>query len=186
MTQYENSYKDLNSTKKCHPMTLEGCVVRISDIIGYIGRDIEDAIFLGKLDRRDLPKEITDILGNNNKDIINTLVLDIIKNSINKPYIKMSEEVYNALFNLKKFNYNNIYNKSMTKEELEYYRQGMNKLYNRYLKDIEIENKNSIIYSFFLNYQNDEYIKNTSNKRIVIDFIAGMTDDLFKMEIEKA
>ena len=186
MTQYENSYKDLNSTKKCHPMTLEGCVVRISDIIGYIGRDIEDAIFLGKLDRRDLPKEITDILGNNNKDIINTLVLDIIKNSINKPYIKMSEEVYNALFNLKKFNYNNIYNKSMTKEELEYYRQGMNKLYNRYLKDIEIENKNSIIYSFFLNYQNDEYIKNTSNKRIVIDFIAGMTDDLFKMQIEKA
>lgn len=186
LTQYETAYKDLNSTKKCHPMTLEGCVVRISDIIGYIGRDIEDAIALGKFDRNDLPKEITDILGNNNKDIINTIVLDIIKNSLNKPYIKMSEDVYKALFNLKKFNYNNIYNKSMTKEELEYYRIGMNKLYNRYLKDIEENNINSIIYKYFINYQNNEYLNNTSKKRIVIDFIAGMTDDLFKIEIEKA
>lgn len=186
LTQYETAYKDLNSTKKCHPMTLEGCVVRISDIIGYIGRDIEDAIALGKFNRNDLPKEITDILGNNNKDIINTIVLDIIKNSLNKPYIKMSEDVYKALFDLKKFNYNNIYNKSMTKEELEYYRIGMNKLYNRYLKDIEENNINSIIYKYFINYQNNEYLNNTSKKRIVIDFIAGMTDDLFKIEIEKA
>lgn len=186
LKQYETAYKDLNSTKKCHPMTLEGCVVRISDIIGYIGRDIEDAIALGKFDRNELPKEITNILGNNNKDIINNIVLDIIKNSLNKPYIKMSSEVYNALFNLKKFNYDNIYNKSMTKKELEYYRLGMNKIYNRYLKDIEKENKNSIIYTFFLNYQNIHYLNNTPSKRKVIDFIAGMTDDLFKIEIEKA
>ena len=186
LKQYETAYKDLNSTKKCHPMTLEGCVVRISDIIGYIGRDIEDAIALGKFDRNELPKEITNVLGNNNKDIINNIVLDIIKNSLNKPYIKMSSEVYNALFNLKKFNYDNIYNKSMTKEELEYYRLGMNKIYNRYLKDIETKNKNSIIYTLFLNYQNIHYLNNTSSKRKVIDFIAGMTDDLFKIEIEKA
>lgn len=186
LKQYETAYKDLNSTKKCHPMTLEGCVVRISDIIGYIGRDIEDAIALGKFDRKELPKEITNVLGNNNKDIINNIVLDIIKNSLNKPYIKMSSEVYNALFNLKKFNYDNIYNKSMTKEELEYYRLGMNKIYNRYLKDIETKNKNSIIYTLFLNYQNIHYLNNTSSKRKVIDFIAGMTDDLFKIEIEKA
>ena len=186
LKQYETAYKDLNSTKKCHPMTLEGCVVRISDIIGYIGRDIEDAIALGKFDRNELPKEITNVLGNNNKDIINNIVLDIIKNSLNKPYIKMSSEVYNALFNLKKYNYDNIYNKSMTKEELEYYRLGMNKIYNRYLKDIETKNKNSIIYTLFLNYQNIHYLNNTSSKRKVIDFIAGMTDDLFKIEIEKA
>ena len=186
LKQYETAYKDLNSTKKCHPMTLEGCVVRLSVIIGYIGRDIEDAIALGKFDRKELPKEITNVLGNNNKDIINNIVLDIIKNSLNKPYIKMSSEVYNALFNLKKFNYDNIYNKSMTKEELEYYRLGMNKIYNRYLKDIETKNKNSIIYTLFLNYQNIHYLNNTSSKRKVIDFIAGMTDDLFKIEIEKA
>ena len=186
LEQYTTAYKDLKMTKKCHPMTLEGCVVRISDIIGYIGRDIEDAIVLGKFDRNELPIEITNILGNNNKDIINTIVLDIIKNSLNKPYIKMSEDVYNALLNLKKFNYENIYNKSMTKEELEYYRCGMNKIYNRYLHDIETNNKNSIIYSLFLNYQNANYSNNTSSKRKVIDFIAGMTDDLFKVEIEKA
>ena len=87
---------------------------------------------------------------------------------------------------MKKFNYDNIYNKSMTKEELEYYRLGMNKIYNRYLKDIETKNKNSIIYTLFLNYQNIHYLNNTSSKRKAIDFIAGMTDDLFKIEIEKA
>ena len=41
-------FKNYSETKKCSPMTLEGCVVRISDIIGYIGRDIEDAIQLGE------------------------------------------------------------------------------------------------------------------------------------------
>ncbi len=50
-------------------MTLEGCVVRISDVIGYIGRDIEDAIILGKIKKReDIPKEITDILGSTNRE----------------------------------------------------------------------------------------------------------------------
>ncbi len=186
LKQYETAYTDLESTKKCHPMTLEGCVVRISDIIGYIGRDIEDAITLGQFNRHDLPKEITSVLGDNNKDIINTIVLDIIKNSINKPYIKMSKDVYEALLLLKKFNYQNIYCKSMTKKELEYYRLGMNKIYNRYLNDIETNNKESIIYTIFLNYQNKQYIEKTSSKRMAIDFIAGMTDDMFQIEIEKA
>ena len=48
-------------------MTLEGCVVRISDIIAYLGRDIEDATKLGVFDINNLPKEITDIIGNSNK-----------------------------------------------------------------------------------------------------------------------
>ena len=62
----------------------------------------------------------------------------------------------------------------------------MNKIYNKYLNDITTNNKNSIIYTMFLNYQNETYLKTTSKKRMVIDFIAGMTDDLFHIEIEKA
>ena len=186
LNQYKESYTNLEKVKKYHPMTLEGCVVRISDIIGYIGRDIEDAISIGKFNRKDLPQEITEVLGDNNKDIINTVVLDIIKNSLNKPYIKMSKEVYEKLFLLKKFNYKNIYSKSITDKESEYYRIGMNKIYNKYLNDITTNNKNSIIYTMFLNYQNETYLKTTSKKRMVIDFIAGMTDDLFHIEIEKA
>lgn len=184
--QYQDAYTDIATSKKNHPMTLEGCIVRISDIIGYIGRDIEDAINLGKLNRNDLPQEIIKVLGNTNKDIINTVVMDIIKNSLNQPYIKMSKEVYNALLMLKKFNYQNIYSKSLNQEKIEYYRQGMNKIYNRYLNDIQTSNKNSIIYTMFLNHQCSKYLENNSNKRMVIDFIAGMTDDLFQREIEKA
>ncbi len=185
LREYYESYKDKNSFSKYSPMTLEGCVVRISDIIGYIGRDIEDAINLGLFKRCDLPEEIVQVLGNNNKDIVNTIILDIIENSMDKDYIMMSNDVYKALFALKKFNYENIYNKSLTKEEIDYYRIGMRKIYGIYLEDIEIDNKNSLIYKIFLSKQNDRYINNTNNKRKVIDFIAGMTDDLFLHEIEK-
>ena len=185
LREYYESYKDKNSFSKYSPMTLEGCVVRISDIIGYIGRDIEDAINLGLFKRCDLPEEIVQVLGNNNKDIVNTIILDIIENSMDKDYIMMSNDVYKALFALKKFNYENIYNKSLTKEEIDYYRIGMRKIYDIYLEDIESDNKNSLIYKIFLSKQNDRYINNTNNNRKVIDFIAGMTDDLFLHEIEK-
>ena len=185
LKEYELAYKDLEATKKNRPMTLEGCVVRISDVIGYIGRDIEDAILLGKINRNEIPKEISQVLGTTNKEIINTIILDIIKQSINKPYIKMSEEVYKALFSLKKFNSKYIYSKSMTEEEKSYYKAGMNKIFNRYLNDIEKNNEQSIIYQIFLNNQTSTYQKETTSKRKVIDFIAGMTDDLFLSEIEK-
>ena len=183
LKEFENSYKNYASTKKCSPMTLEGCVVRISDIIGYIGRDIEDAITLGTIKREEIPEEISNVLGTTNKEIINTIILDIIKSSLGKPYIEMSEEVYNALFKLKKFNSKNIYSKSMTPEEKEYYKTGMNILFNDYLTAIENEDKNSLIYTYFLNYNNENYLNNTPPKRMVIDFLAGMTDDLFISEL---
>lgn len=185
LEQYKSAYKDLKTSNKNHPMTIEGCVVRISDIVGYIGRDIEDSINLGLFNRNDLPEEITKVLGNDNKDIINTIVKDIIDNSYNKPYITMSEEVFTAIGELKKFNSENIYSKSLPKEEIEYYRQGMNKIYNRYLSDITNSNKESIIYKLFLNTQSAKYKEETQIKRQVIDFIAGMTDDLFHKEIER-
>ena len=183
LSEFESSYYDLDKSNKNRPMTLEGCVVRISDIIGYIGRDIEDAIMIGKIKREEIPREISKVLGTTNKDIVNTIILDIIKNSMNKPYIKLSDDIFKALLSLKKFNYENIYNKSLSKEKQEYYRNGMNKLFDRYLNDIENNNRDSIIFKIFLDYQVDEYLNGTNNKRLVIDFIAGMTDELFIKEI---
>ena len=52
------------------PTTLEGCVVRISDVIAYVGRDIEDAITLKVLKEDDLPKRVTRVLGNKNDEMI--------------------------------------------------------------------------------------------------------------------
>ena len=185
LREYEEAYIDLAKSNKNHPMTLEGCVVRISDIIAYIGRDIEDAIILGDIKREEIPNEIIEVLGDNNKDIVNTIILDIIKNSLNKPYIKLSEDVYKALMSLKRFNYENIYIKSMSREDAEKYELGMNELYKEYLNDINNSNEDSLIYSVFLNSQSSEYNTNTPDKRKVIDFISGMTDEMFITESEK-
>ena len=185
LREYQEAYHDLKASSHNHPMTLEGCVVRISDIIGYIGRDIEDAIELGLFERSELPKEITEVLGNTNSDIMNTIILDIIENSLDKPYIALSERVYRALFALKKFNGENIYSKSMTKEDIEYYRSGMNQLYHIYLDDINGNRVESVIYTIFLNSQSPRYLKVTDARRKVIDFIAGMTDDMFIREVKR-
>ena len=184
LKQYKESYDVINKSNKNHPMTLEGCVVRISDVIGYIGRDIEDAIMIGKLKREDIPKEIVDVLGSTNKEIVNNIILDIINNSMNKPFIKMSDSVYKAVFSLKEFNYEHIYKYSLSDKQSEYYREGMNKIFDRYLNDIINKNQKSIIYKIFLNSQSEHYLENTDDKRKVIDFIAGMTDDMFIREIE--
>ena len=185
LKEYEESYKDIKKSNKNHPMTLEGCVVRISDIIGYIGRDIEDAIMIGKIKREEIPKHIVEVLGCTNKDIINNVILDIIKNSMNKPYIKMSDDVFHALFDLKKFNYEHIYKFSLTEEEKEKYKVGMNKIYNKYLEDIKNNNQESDVFKVYLSGQSKEYLDNTPDKRKVIDFIAGMTDEMFLREIEQ-
>ena len=97
LNEYSEVYKDDSYSKKLIPMTKEGCVVRISDIIAYVGKDLEDAIRLGILKREDLDKSITDVLGNTNDKIVDALVTDVINNSYNKPYIKLSNKVYNAL-----------------------------------------------------------------------------------------
>ena len=109
LKQYKENFTDLKASSKNRPMTLEGCVVRISDIIAYIGRDIEDTITLGIFERENIPKEITEVLGNNNKEIVNTIILDIVEESLDKPYIKMSKKVFEALFKLKEFNTKNLY-----------------------------------------------------------------------------
>ncbi len=185
LREYEESYYDLEKSKKIRPMTLEGCVVRISDVIGYIGRDIEDAINLGRFRREDLPDEITKVLGNTNTDIVNTIILDIVNESMDKPYIKMSDEVFRALQELKDFNNKNIYMKSMSDSEYKYYEEGMNHLFYSYLEDVKNKDKSSFIYRIFLNEQSESYIKNTADKRKVIDFISGMTDEFFLTEVKR-
>lgn len=184
LEEYNASYTDKEVLKQLRPMTLEGCVVRISDIIGYIGRDIEDAINIGVFDRKEIPDIIKDTLGITNSEIVNTIIMDIIENSLDKPYIKMSDKVYKAIFELKKFNYEYIYSKANTKERIAYYDKGMNLLFDKYLNDIMTNNTDSEIYTTYLNYSNSEYLKENP-KRIVIDFIAGMTDAFFINLIEK-
>ena len=167
------------------PMTLEGCVVRLSDVIGYLGRDIEDAITLGIIDKEDIPINIRKKLGENNSSIISLIINDVIINSINKPYIKLSDEYYNLMNELLDFNYKNIYAKAYTNDEKNKIKEMFNDIYKSYFTDLETNNINSSICKVFLNEMNEEYKNNTSNERIVIDYISGMTDDFFVNEYNK-
>ena len=185
LKQYEDCYTDPMAIKKLIPMTLEGCVVRLSDIVGYVGRDIEDAIRLGILKKEQIPKEITNVLGSDNRTIVNTILLDVIDHSTNQPCIKMSDKVYQALVSLKKFNYEYIYNKANTKEQIEEYKKMFSLLFEVYLKQLKTNDLDSDIYQIFLKNMSSDYINKNSNERKVIDFIAEMTDDYFIKEYHK-
>ena len=185
LKEYNESYKDQVMLRKVRPMTLEGCVVRISDIISYIGKDIDDAVRLGKLDRKDIPKEITDVLGTTNGEIVDTIVMDIINHSIGKDYIKMSDEVFEALTKLKRFNYENIYMRANSKEDLEILTSKFEKLFDLYYTQLNENKKDEDVFTVFLNTMCDQYKENTNNARIVIDYIAGMTDDFFNSQYKK-
>lgn len=185
LKEYNETYKDKNLLLKLEPMTLEGCVVRVSDLIAYLGRDIDDAIRLKIIKREDIPKTITGILGNTTKEIVNNCINDIINNSYGKNYIKLSDKIFNAIEELKKFNYTHIYNNSdseQTKKKLE---EQFSTLFDSYLNDIKNNNEESPIIKSYLNNMSKEYKDNNTNERIVIDYIAGMTDDYFLSEAKR-
>lgn len=184
LKEFNSCMQDENNIKKLRPMTLEGCVVRISDIIGYIGKDIEDAQILGKININEIPENIKKILGITNAEIMNNIIIDVIKNSFNKPYIEMSKEVFNAVVDLKKFNMEKIYKKSATEEQLKLYREMFNNLYDIYLEALKNNDHENDIY-LFLDNMCDEYKINTKIEQIVIDFISGMTDRYMESQYQK-
>ena len=185
LSDYYNCYKSVDNIINLRPMTLEGCVVRISDVISYLGRDIEDAIMLGVLSLDNLPNSVTDILGYSNSDIINTIVLDIIENSMNKSYITMSPKINKAICDLKDFNYKYIYNKIYTDKDKKHIREMFRVVFDSnmfYLKNNVLDEN---IFRVYLSDMTFEYRNNTSFARIVIDYIAGMTDEYFFKEYNK-
>jgi len=182
LEEYERTYTDKDQVKKLVPMTLEGCVVRISDIIAYIGRDIEDAIRMKVISKEDVPEEITSVLGLANRDIINTIITDLISRSVGKDYLSLSDDIFNAIKSLKTFNYEHIYSKANSKETLELFKDMFNKVFEHFLNDVRNDNRESDIFTIFLNDMSEEYMNNTSDERKVIDYIAGMTDDFMIKE----
>ena len=183
LAEYNRSYQE--RIKNLRPMTLEGCVVRISDLIAYLGRDIEDAMRLNIVSFADIPENIRKNLGSTNRDIVNTIIKDVIDNSLGKDYIKLSDHIFKAIVDLKKFNYENIYNNAYTLEEKQELRVMLNTLFNKYMDDIKNNNKESNIMKSYLKNMSPKYIENNTPERIVIDYIAGMTDDYCLLEYNK-
>lgn len=161
------------------PMTLEGCVVRFADTVSYVGRDIEDAIRLGLIDRNELPAESVKYLGNTNGTIVYNLVTDIIHNSLDSDYIAFSPEISDALKALKAFNYHRIYKNPMIKKNLSTIKQLYRVLFEQFVDDIRQERKNSPVYAGFIDGMAEAYLTAHRPAEIARDFISGMTDQYF-------
>jgi dGTPase len=175
----EIGLKKNNPDIRLMPMTLEGCVVRMADTISYIGRDIEDAIIMNVLKRSEIPEKCAGILGETNGNIIYNLVTDIIKNSFEHEYVRFSDQVSEALKQLKAFNSERIYlNPNIKKHSLKI-KNLFEILFWQYVDDIEKQNHNSVIFTSFISDKSEDYIQKHSTCEIVRDFIAGMTDQYF-------
>lgn len=179
----DKAIKEKLSSPEIHilPMTTEGCVVRLSDIISYIGRDIEDAIRLRLIKRDDIPLECRKVLGDTNGKIVYRLVEDLIITSVESEFVGFSEDVANALLKLKEFNMKHIYLNPKIKTQSPKIKRLFEIMFETFLDDLEKRNKDSVIFTNFLNGMDENYLKLVEENPalVVTDFIAGMTDAYF-------
>ncbi len=184
--------RDLDSITKREgliPATYEGAVVRFSDTIAYLGRDWEDAYRLGILKGRELPDIVKERLGTTNGRIISTLVDDIIKGASDEEGIGFSPEIFEAVEAFSDFNYRYIYRSDILNGYTRYFTRLL-RLIADYLEDLYEsyhldENgymaEHNMLAAGFYNHARDMYPKymerEGSDRRMIIDYIAGMTDN---------
>ena len=179
----ESCYRDKNEVKRLIPSTLEGCVMRISDIIAYLGKDRQDAERMGILDNAAFAGGA---IGTYNAEILNNLMVNIVENSYGKPYIKMDPLYFDALKEAKNENYQNIYLTSAVAEKLSTtVRPMMREVYEKLLSDLKASNTSSPIFTHHLEYVKAAHYtreipyEETEQNQLVVDYIASMTDDYF-------
>lgn len=190
--EYDKRVETCYCTKKAIlelvPSTLEACVVRICDIIAYLGKDRQDAIRVGMI--KDMESFSMDEIGNTNAEIINNLSVNIIENSYGKSYLKMDDTYYEALTKAKTENYEQIYKAPALQDQYEANIGPMfAQVYHKLLTDAKNKNEASFLYRYHIAFikENNEYAKNfsleqymeTEPNQLVVDYIASMTDDYF-------
>jgi len=146
------------------PDTLEGQIVRISDLIAYVNHDIDDALRAGVIIEKDIPVSSQRVLGKTFAKRIDTIVIDVINRSMenNLKTIFMSEEIQNELISLREFLYHRVYWRKETRESRDKIRKILVTIFEEIKKQPE-------------KYVNPFPEPDPIEKRI-IDFIAGMTD----------
>jgi dGTPase len=171
------------------PSSWEGCVVRISDMIAYLGRDLEDAARAPLLKSEDIPGEIRQELGTKNGEIINALVLDVIQFGRQSGQVGFSEEKQQLVTKLKDFNSENIYSHQVLLEYKEYCRRILNALFEHLLESCErwrsrsgeLPKSRRFVdkhFAYYLQRLRPLYeAEGASPVQIVVDYGAGMTDD---------
>jgi dGTPase len=153
----------LRKRPKSRALTLEGDIVRISDIIAYVNHDIDDGIRAGVLTEDEIPKEIRKTLGNGAAQRIDRMVRDVIDSTLGCGYdaISMSAEALGALEELRTFMFQNMYLTPAVRNEFVKAQRTLTALFEHVTANP----------GDFLNATSDDPVE-----RLAIDFIAGMTD----------
>lgn len=181
----ERCNSDASFIKTLRPSTLEGCVVRVSDMIAYIGKDRADAMDVGVIDS--LNRFETSIIGQNNAQIINNMTVDIVNNSYGRDSIAMSEEVFADIVRAKAQNYEEIYFKEGTVSEYENIVEEMfTEMYEELLRQLLAGDESSPVFKHHIerliakshSITRDEYLAEEPNQ-IIVDYISSMTDSYF-------
>ncbi len=179
--QMEACCLDKQQVKTLMPMTLEGCVMRVADIIAYLGKDRQDAERARICDQSAFADHA---IGSYNAELINNLIVNIVENSYGKPYIAMDKRHFEALQKAKADNYQKIYKNEAVEDAL--YGQVkpmMAKVYEVLRADLSAGKTSSPIYTHHIAYVNQahyarrEPYESASVDQIVVDYIASMTDD---------
>lgn len=160
----KGQYGELIRTRKnARALTLEGDVVRISDIIAYVNHDIDDGIRAGLLSPTDIPEPIRAVLGQTGNARIDVMVRDVIEQTTAIRYesVTMSQEIYAALEELRTYMFENMYLIPKVRDEF-------NKAQKMLVMLFEHVTANP---TEFLDLNSDEPVE-----RLAVDFIAGMTD----------
>ena len=148
------------------PKTLEGQIVRRADQIAYVNHDIDDAIRAGILTAEDIPRDIAAILGENQRDRINTLVCDMIFTSREAGSICMTPQIQKALADLRSFMFARVYHNPVAKGEESKARDMLQMLFRFY-----VDHPEQLPADF------QPQLSFDGLGRTVCDYIAGMTDN---------
>lgn len=168
------------------PSTLEACVVRVSDIIAYLGKDRQDAMKLGFIDSEDSFED--NGIGTTNAQIINNMTVNLIENSYGKDHLEMSEDVYAAFSGAKKANYEQIYRIPKVARLYEECIDPMfERMYQFLVKDYKNKGDASVLAENHIRYveectryySGDNTYRDEKAENLVVDYIASMTDDYF-------
>lgn len=184
--KYEVCYVDEKAIGRLIPYTLEACVVRICDMIAYLGKDRQDAKRANLIEDDSIFDE--QAFGKSNPEIINNLIVNIVENSYGRDCIVMDDAYYQAIRATKDENYKKIYyNEKVDRIYEERIRPMFHQMYDKLLADMRMGNQDSVIYKHHIEFVKENtaaygytsYLEQTEPEQMVVDFMASMTDDYF-------
>ncbi len=184
--KYEACYVDEEAISRLVPYTMEACVVRVCDMIAYLGKDRQDAKRANLISDDSIFEE--QAFGKSNPEIINNLIVNIVENSYGRDCIVMDDEYYKAIKATKRENYEKIYfNEAVDKTYKEQIRPMFHLMYDKLLLDMKAGDANSVIYKHHIEFVKENsaaygceaYLDTTTAEQMVVDFMASMTDDYF-------